>query len=196
MYLVRKNFACALVAAILLSASATARQISQSDSDFPDLSDLGSKIQDEVNKSMEEMKKNCGADATAQINNLCYGKCDGAQTINDSDCTCNGKPCATWKVGETGPSASSEVATGATDVADGVAAGATEAATTVASGAKEAGTTVASGAEEAATTVASGAEDAATAVASGATDIASNPSSAKATTVLVAAVACLLATIA
>ena len=93
---------CALVAALALSVSAE-RALQQDTID-----DLGSQISAQVNaeiaKAQKEMLEKCGPDAGSISNDMCYGTCSGSQTIDNSKCTCNGNPCVSWKVGETGPS--------------------------------------------------------------------------------------------
>ncbi|WPT11073.1 hypothetical protein PSENEW3n2_00002244 [Picochlorum sp. SENEW3] len=106
MTLLNRTFVvCALVATLSLSVSAE-RALHQTD-----LSDLGSEISAQVNeevaKAQEEMARKCGPDANSISGDTCYGKCSGSLVIDNSECTCNGEPCVSWKVGETGPSTTS-----------------------------------------------------------------------------------------
>eukprot|EP00889_Picochlorum_renovo_P006140 jgi/Picre1/33170/NNA_008495.t1 len=117
MTLLNRTFVvCAIVATLSLSVSAE-RALQQSD-----LSDLGSEISAQVNaevaKAQEEMAKKCGPDANSISGDTCYGKCSGSLVIDNSGCTCNGEPCVSWKVGETGPSTTSTTpsAAGGSDV--------------------------------------------------------------------------------
>lgn len=117
MTLLNRTFVvCALVATLSLSVAAE-RALHQTD-----LSDLGSEISAqvsaEVEKAQEEMEKKCGPDANSISGDTCYGKCSGSLVIDNSECTCNGEPCVSWKVGETGPSTTSTTpsAAGVSDV--------------------------------------------------------------------------------
>ncbi|KAI8110121.1 hypothetical protein M9435_001800 [Picochlorum sp. BPE23] len=96
---------CALVATLALSVAAE-RGLQQTD-----LSDLGSEISAqvsaEVERAKQEMARKCGPDANSISGDTCYGKCSGSLVIDNSECTCNGEPCVSWKVGETGPSTTS-----------------------------------------------------------------------------------------
>jgi hypothetical protein len=101
----RKLVICALVATLALSVAAE-RGLQQTD-----LSDLGSEISAqvsaEVERAQQEMARKCGPDANSISGDTCYGKCSGSLVIDNSECTCNGEPCVSWKVGETGPSTTS-----------------------------------------------------------------------------------------
>mmetsp|Transcript_7222 Transcript_7222/g.14453 ORF Transcript_7222/g.14453 Transcript_7222/m.14453 type:complete len:142 (+) Transcript_7222:159-584(+) len=101
----RKLVICALVVTLALSVAAE-RGLQQTD-----LSDLGSEISAqvsaEVERAQQEMARKCGPDANSISGDTCYGKCSGSLVIDNSECTCNGEPCVSWKVGETGPSTTS-----------------------------------------------------------------------------------------
>lgn len=105
MYLARKTVAFVLVMVVAVSVSG--RQLSQTGTSFPDLSDLGSQIQEQVsqqiNQANADMLEKCGPNAASISNDMCFAWCKGSLSIVNSDCTCNGKPCVSWKVGESGP---------------------------------------------------------------------------------------------
>lgn len=105
MYLARKTVAFVLL--IVVAVSASGRQLSQAGTGSPNLSDLGSQIQEQVsqqiNQAKADMFEKCGPNAGSISNDMCFASCKGSLTIDNSDCTCNGKPCVSWKVGESGP---------------------------------------------------------------------------------------------
>lgn len=109
----RKLVVCALVAVLSLSVSAE-RALQQTN-----LGDLGSQISAEINaevgKTKEDIEKKCGPDANSMSGGMCYAKCSGSLSIVNSECTCNGEPCVSWKVGETGPSTTSSTPSATTD---------------------------------------------------------------------------------
>ena len=53
-----------------------------------------------------DLETDCGPNAGGQYENICFAKCTGTFIKINGDCTCNGDPCVSWKVGETGPSTS------------------------------------------------------------------------------------------
>jgi len=105
MLLFRKEVISVLV--VFLLACTTGRQLAASDTDSVDIGDLSSQISkevaNEVNRATAEIKEKCGPQANSISGDTCYAACKGNLIIDNSSCTCNGKPCVSWKVGETGP---------------------------------------------------------------------------------------------
>lgn len=103
MFLFRKTVTLFFLLA-LVSVGAAARQLTQTDMDLSDLeTQISNEVNQQVNSAMESMKEKCGPEANSLIGSTCYAACKGSLSIDGSTCTCNGKPCVSWKVGETAP---------------------------------------------------------------------------------------------
>jgi hypothetical protein len=81
------------------------------------LKDQGS---EEVNTAMNDLAKKCGPNANTVVDDQCYASCSGSFNFDGSTCTCNGSPCESWKVGETGPTSTSSDSTNAPALATAV----------------------------------------------------------------------------
>lgn len=61
-------------------------------------------IDDLVNSAVSSVNKECGPNANILSDGVCYGFCSGSLSVTGSGCTCDGKPCVSWKAGEAPPS--------------------------------------------------------------------------------------------